>query len=58
MKRDQIDYEYALAKINSQMPLVEKCQKADFIIDNSRDLCYTYNQIEKIINDTNIMKVS
>lgn len=51
MKRENIDYEYALTKINSQMPLSEKCQKADFIIDNSKDLCYTYKQVTKILNE-------
>ena len=50
MLRDNIDREYAEKKINSQMPLEEKCQMANFIIDNSFDLCYTYKQIDEIIN--------
>lgn len=50
INRDKIDYEYALMKINSQMSLDEKCQKANFIIDNSYDLCYTYKQISEIIS--------
>lgn len=50
MKRDNIDKEYAIKKINSQMPLSEKCKMANFIIDNSLDLCYTYKQIDEIIN--------
>lgn len=49
MKRDQIDAAYAKQKIASQMSLEEKCRKADYIIDNSLDLCYTYNQLEKIL---------
>ena len=32
------------------MPLSEKCKMANFIIDNSFDLCYTYKQIDEIIN--------
>ena len=50
MKRDNIDKEYAIKKINSQMPLSEKCKMANFIIDNSLDLCYTYKQIDEIVN--------
>ncbi len=50
MKRDQIDRLMALNKISSQMDLNLKKEKSHFIIDNSRDLCYTYNQIDKILN--------
>ncbi len=50
MTRDNITYDYALQKINSQMNLEEKISKADFIIDNSKDLCYTYNQTKDIID--------
>ena len=50
MARDNIDREYAEKKINSQMSLEEKCQMANFIIDNSFDICYTYKQIDEIIN--------
>lgn len=50
MKRDNIDKEFAVKKIKSQMPLSEKCKMANFIIDNSFDLCYTYKQIDEIIN--------
>ena len=49
MKRDNIDREYAINKINAQMSLDEKCRKADFIIDNSKDLCYTNMQTIKIV---------
>ena len=50
MKRDNIDKEFAIKKIKAQMPLSEKCKMANFIIDNSFDLCYTYKQIDEIIN--------
>jgi dephospho-CoA kinase len=56
MKRDNITLEYAISKINSQMDINLKVQKAHFIIDNSKDLCYTYNQIDKIINKLNEMR--
>lgn len=49
-KRDNISLENARIKINSQMPIFVKCYFSDFIIDNSFDLCYTYKQIDKIIN--------
>ena len=49
MIRDNISEEYANIKIASQMSLDEKCEKANYIIDNSNELCYTYKQIEKVI---------
>lgn len=54
MKRDNIDYEYALLKINSQMSNEEKrkllSKKQNVVlIDNSSDLCYTYQDIEKLM---------
>lgn len=47
--RDHLNQEQALAKINSQMEMIKKCSLADFIIDNSLDLCYTYKQINELI---------
>lgn len=35
MKRDQIDREYALAKMNSQMSLDEKRERADYVLINN-----------------------
>ena len=49
MERDKITYEVALTKIKSQMPLINKCYLADFIIDNSSNLCYTYERINRIV---------
>lgn len=49
MNRNHLSIEEANKRINSQMPLEEKCQKATFIIDNSREICYTIEQIEKIL---------
>ena len=45
----KIDDEYAKNKIASQMDIEIKKQKANYIIDNSHDLCYTYKQIEDIL---------
>ena len=39
--RDRIDREYANIKIDAQMPLDEKCAKADFVIDNSHSILET-----------------
>ena len=37
MSRDSLSQEEALQRINAQMPLSEKCRKADFIVDNSNE---------------------
>lgn len=50
IERDNITVDDAVIRIKSQMDLEIKKQKAHFIIDNSFDLCYTYNQVEKIID--------
>lgn len=49
MSRDNISYEYAIKKINSQLPIEEKEKIADYIIDNSLDIDNTINQIENIL---------
>jgi len=41
MSRDQIDREYALMKIESQMSLETKKEKASFVIDNSYSILET-----------------
>lgn len=51
MKRDNIDYDYALLKINSQMDLVEKINKSDYVIDNSYSIDETYIAIDNVIKD-------
>ena len=37
MARDNLSESEALQRINAQMPLSEKCRKADFIVDNSNE---------------------
>lgn len=46
MQRNNLTLEQAKARINSQMPLTEKCQKADIILDNSGSLESLYQQID------------
>lgn len=46
MQRNNLTLEQAKARINSQMPLTEKCQKANVILDNSGSLEYLYQQID------------
>ncbi len=50
MKRNHITEEEAKQRIQIQMSQEEKCQKSTYIIDNSRELCYTIEQIQKILN--------
>jgi dephospho-CoA kinase len=40
----------AMRRLANQMPLKEKCDMADIIIDNSHDLAGTQAQVDKIIN--------
>lgn len=49
MNRDNIDREYAIKKINSQMSIEEKIKKANYIIDNSNSVEDTYMQIKQIL---------
>lgn len=50
MNRDNIDEDFAIKKISSQMSIEDKKLKANYIIDNSGDLCYTYKQIDELLN--------
>ncbi len=49
MARDNIDYNFALKKIESQDELEEMKKQSDIIIDNSGDIESLRRQIEKII---------
>ncbi|NMW85621.1 dephospho-CoA kinase [Peptoniphilus sp. AGMB00490] len=46
MKRDDISREYAKEKINSQLSVEEKKEKADVIIDNRATLYETFAQVD------------
>lgn len=49
MKRDKIDKEYALKKIDSQISMEEKKKRADYVVDNSFSVEETYAQLEEIL---------
>lgn len=52
--RDKIDEAYALKKIESQMPLSEKAEKSDYVIDNSKSILTTKKQFNNIIKDLEV----
>ena len=48
MKRDGIDEDYALAKINSQMSLEQKRDRADYVLTNERSMSELRTQFEEM----------
>ena len=48
IQRDNITKEQVLARINNQLSDDERSSFSDYIINNSKDLNYLYNQVEKI----------
>lgn len=51
IKRDQIDRESALERIQSQMSLDEKAARADIVIDNRGSLQETQAQVQALIKE-------
>ncbi len=51
MNRNDLSEEEALKRIHSQQPLEEKCQKADRVIENTKDLAFMRKQLENILNE-------
>ncbi|MCY7671758.1 MULTISPECIES: dephospho-CoA kinase [Bacillus] len=51
MNRNDLSEEEALNRIHSQQPLKEKCQKADRVIENTKDLAFIRKQLENILNE-------
>ncbi|MCY7497076.1 MULTISPECIES: dephospho-CoA kinase [Bacillus] len=51
MNRNDLSEEEALNRIHSQQPLEEKCQKADRVIENTKDLAFIRKQLENILNE-------
>ena len=49
-KRLKITRSDVMRRLKNQMPLKEKCDMADIIIDNSHDLAQTRAQVDAIIN--------
>ena len=48
MKRDQIDEDYALAKINSQMSLEDKRMRADYVLVNNGTMGELKRRVEEL----------
>lgn len=49
MKRDNLTREEVLARINNQMSREEKNKRADFVLDNSKNTEYLFEQIRKLL---------
>jgi len=49
MARDGSSRENALARLNAQLPIAEKVQYADFVVDNSGSLQDLKNQVETLV---------
>lgn len=50
MNRNNLTKEVALDRINSQMSMSEKRDRADFVIDNSGDLTHLADEFDKLIS--------
>ena len=50
IQRDNVNEEEAKAILNNQLDIEIKKQKADFVIDNSKDLKHLQKEIEKFLN--------
>ncbi len=55
MERERIDKEYAMLKINAQMPIMEKVALADYVIDNSDSILVTKKAFNKIIKELEVL---
>lgn len=53
IERDRLTTEAAEARINSQMPIEEKCDRADIILDNSSTLKALLQQVDAAIKTQN-----
>ncbi len=49
--RDRISREEAAARIGAQMPIQEKKEMADRIVDNTGDLAHTYAQVQRLLEE-------
>lgn len=49
MQRDGLSCDRAHARINTQLPIAQKCQKADFVLDNSSTLDSLFLQIDATV---------
>ncbi|MFS0654612.1 dephospho-CoA kinase [Bacillus sp. 179-C3.3 HS] len=51
MKRNDLSEEDALKRMHAQQSLEDKCQKADHVIDNTKELACTRKQLQNILNE-------
>ncbi len=51
MNRDNIDREYAYAKINAQLPLETKKAKSNYVVDTSGDFSQTKNNLLEVLTE-------
>ena len=51
MARDSISEADAIQRIEAQIPLTEKCRKADFVIDNSMSREHTQQQVVQLYEE-------
>ncbi|WP_447408102.1 dephospho-CoA kinase [Weissella confusa] len=49
MARNQLSADDARKRMNSQMPMAEKEQLADYVIDNSGTIAETYEQVDAVL---------
>lgn len=52
MQRDRLTLEQAQARIDSQMPIEEKCDRADVVLDNSSTLEALIKQVDTAITNS------
>lgn len=50
VERDKISEADAIKRIDAQMPLEQKLKLSDFIINNSGEIRYTYEQVDILLN--------
>jgi dephospho-CoA kinase len=50
MQRDGLSCDRAFARIKTQLPLAQKCQKADVVLDNSSTLDSLFMQVNAIVS--------
>ncbi|MDJ1174978.1 dephospho-CoA kinase [Roseofilum capinflatum] len=54
MQRNQLTLEQAQMRIDSQMPLAQKCQKADRLLNNSSTQSQLWVQIDRILESSKL----
>lgn len=56
MKRNGFSESEALSRVRSQMSYKEKIKYANYVIDNSYNIEYTYEQVNKIVSDIKVLE--